>query len=57
MRRGRKVRCRGSIFLRAEGISVKVKRRRDNPEYEKVEEYVYYKTRTPEVTREKSRSR
>lgn len=56
MRCGRKVRCRG-ILLRAEGISVKVKRRRDNPEHEKAEEYVYYKTRTPEVTREKSRSR
>lgn len=56
MRCGRKDGCRGSIFLRAEGISGKVKRRRDNPEYEKVEEYVYYKTRAPEVTREKSKA-
>lgn len=57
MRCGREVGCRASIFLRAEGISVKVKRRRDNPEYEKVEEDVYYETRTPEVTRDTSRSR
>lgn len=48
--------CRGSVFLRAEWISVKVKRRRDNLAYEKVEEFVYYGTRVPEITREESKS-
>lgn len=55
MRCGRKDGCRGSIFLRAKGISGKVIRRRDYPECDKVE-YVYHKTRAPEVTREKSRA-